>query len=249
MTKNLNKLTKTQLQILYLLYRFRFLTRTQIQTLLNHKVSHRIKAWLKDLTEKEFLARIYTPDAKNITKPAIYYLTSKSIPLLKENKDLHKKIIRKFYREMKRSEEFIEKCLIVADIYLHFLSNYQKENPSLNFYTESDLVEFDYLPNPTCYVSIEQISKKTVRYFIEVIDSNTNKYQRELLIKKYLDYLDEDTWGTVTQYPFPVILLVTSDQRLKRSLEKHLEESVYEQYEKNEILFKTIPLSEFIGHS
>ena len=50
---NKNNLTKKQLEILTLLYRFRFLNRSQIQKLLNHKKISRINIWLKDLADKK----------------------------------------------------------------------------------------------------------------------------------------------------------------------------------------------------
>ena len=42
-----------QQEIPKLIYKFRFLNRIQIQTLLNHKDKRRINSWLKDLSEKE----------------------------------------------------------------------------------------------------------------------------------------------------------------------------------------------------
>ena len=52
-------ITKKQIEILLLLYIFRFLHTYQIQKLLNHKKPNQIKVWLKNLTEKEYLNRDY----------------------------------------------------------------------------------------------------------------------------------------------------------------------------------------------
>lgn len=49
--QNTNKLKKQQKQILFLLYKFRFLTINQLQKYFNHKDPHRVKEWLKDLRE------------------------------------------------------------------------------------------------------------------------------------------------------------------------------------------------------
>jgi hypothetical protein len=124
-----------------------------------------------------------------------------------------------------------DKCLKIVDIYLHFLAKSQREKTTLNFYTESDLVEFDYLPDPDCYISIEQLGKRTIRYFIEVVNPDSNKYERVQLVKKYLEYLDEGTWKKATGYLFPTILLYCPDQKTKHSLDKYLEETIYEEYE------------------
>jgi hypothetical protein len=51
-TTTLPPLTPKQQEILKLLYKYKFLNRTQIQTLLSHKDKRRIITWLKDLREK-----------------------------------------------------------------------------------------------------------------------------------------------------------------------------------------------------
>jgi len=73
-----NNLTKKQLEILTLLYRFRFLNRSQIQQLLNHKKISRINLWLKDLYYKKIIGRNYSNRLGDNIKPAIYYLKTKS---------------------------------------------------------------------------------------------------------------------------------------------------------------------------
>ena len=47
------KLKQRQTEILHLLYTYRFLTRTQIQTFLHHKQFNRIIIWLNELTIRQ----------------------------------------------------------------------------------------------------------------------------------------------------------------------------------------------------
>ncbi|MDA1317406.1 MAG: hypothetical protein O3B87_05310 [bacterium] len=64
-------ITNKQKEILHYLYRFRFLNRIQIQSLLNHKDPKNTNVWLKDLTTKNYTGKIFerTP---GINKPALY---------------------------------------------------------------------------------------------------------------------------------------------------------------------------------
>jgi hypothetical protein len=78
-----DKLTPKQKEILVFLYRFRFLNRHHIQQILNHKDHRRINTWLKYLSKKNFLGRIYLKKFGSITIPAIYYLKTKSREVLK----------------------------------------------------------------------------------------------------------------------------------------------------------------------
>jgi len=51
-------ITPKQQEIPKLIYKFRFLNRLQIQTLLNHENKRRINSWLKDLSKKEYLEKV-----------------------------------------------------------------------------------------------------------------------------------------------------------------------------------------------
>ena len=98
--------TNKQLEILILLYRYRFLNRIHIQHFLNHKNHSRITPWLKDLTTKKIINRIYSQTQENINKPAIYYLANKSKHILKNNEECNPKVLDRVYREKYRSETF-----------------------------------------------------------------------------------------------------------------------------------------------
>src|SRR5258708_12689766 len=76
-------LTGKYSEITELVYKYRFIDRIQIQKVLNHKGPRRINTWLKELTEAEFLGRIYSNKLLENTKPTIYYLSYKGISYIK----------------------------------------------------------------------------------------------------------------------------------------------------------------------
>lgn len=49
----INKITPKQIEIILLLYKFRFLNTNQFKTLLKHKDIRRINSWLKDLNKNK----------------------------------------------------------------------------------------------------------------------------------------------------------------------------------------------------
>jgi len=113
----MEKITPKQLEILLLLYRFRFLNRTHIQKFLNHKDPRRINTWLKDLTERNIIGQRYSRKLLANTKPAIYHLSTKSRKILLTQRGINEKLLKRVYREKTRSERLIRHCLLVADIY------------------------------------------------------------------------------------------------------------------------------------
>ncbi|PIP30328.1 hypothetical protein COZ22_02660 [bacterium (Candidatus Howlettbacteria) CG_4_10_14_3_um_filter_37_10] len=116
----LSHITKKQQEILILLYRFRFLNRIQIQAFLKHKNKKTINVWLNDLREKEYVERIYSNTFGENTKPAIYYLSLNGIRFLKTT-DIEPEALKKFYYERIRTETFIERSILLGDIYLELL--------------------------------------------------------------------------------------------------------------------------------
>jgi hypothetical protein len=81
----LTPLTKTQKLILFLLYKFRFLTTYHLQTILNHKNPNRTQSWLKDLKEKGYIISMYQRNVRSEnTKPSVLYLTPLARHILKK---------------------------------------------------------------------------------------------------------------------------------------------------------------------
>ena len=214
---NKNNLTKKQLEILIYLYRFRFLNRSQIQKLLNHKKISRINLWLKDLYDKKIIGRNYSNKLGDNTKPAIYYLKTKSKNYLKDQLEKDDKLMKRIYGEKNRSQRFINHCLLSADFYLNLKKSYLLEE--IFFYTKVDLTHYNGLPpnNPDAYVAIKK-GKKSKRYFLEVIDEGTPRFVIRAKIKQYLEYYEEQTWQEGTNHPFPKILILCPNDLIKKFL-------------------------------
>jgi len=212
-----NKLTKKQLEILTLLYRFRFLNRYQIQKLLNHKKISRINLWLKDLYDKKIIGRNYSNRLGDNIKPAIYYLKTKSKTYLKDQMEKDDKLMKRIYGEKKRTPKFINHCLLSADFYLNLRKSYMPEE--IFFYTKIDLTNYNGLPlnHPDAYVAIKK-SKRIKRYFFEIIDEGTPRFAIRDKIKQYLEYYEEQTWQEGTNHPFPKILILCPNDLIKKYL-------------------------------
>ncbi len=192
-TTLLPKLTKKQQEILLLLYRFRFLNRIHIQTLLNHKDYHRINIWLKDLTQKEYTGRIYSNKLKENTIPAKYYLKINAIRYLKTRAECHKEYFNKLYTEHKKSPAFIDKCLFIADMYLKFLNETVKNNSSYQFYTKSDYSPDSIIReiNPHFVILRRKRNQKNYHAY-EVFEEGQPQWYKKERIKKYIEFFAQE---------------------------------------------------------
>lgn len=222
-------ITPKQLEILILLYRFRFLNRLQLQTLLHHKDTKRINTWLKDLTDKKVIGRHYSTKLKENTKPAIYYLMTKSKTLLIGNLGIDEKLLlKRVYREKIRSQKLIDHCILLANFYLDLIKTATDEK--IHFFTKTDLSTHYYLPfnRPDAYIAREK-GKTIKRYFLEIIDEGTPRFMIRKKIEQYIEYYDANTWQERTGHPFPAILFLCPNDLIKDFLHKHLTQVMEEE--------------------
>ncbi len=225
-----NHITSKQHEILLLLYRFRFLNRIQIQHFLNHKNDTRITSWLRDLTDKKILNRIYSQTVQEINKPAIYYLGLKSRPILQKDEKCHETLLKRVYREKHTKESFREHWLFLADLFFNFQKVAQDQKSELHFYTTTDLINFSYLPLPLpdAYIAVKG-TNETKRYFIQLIDGNMRWFAVDTRIKQYISYFKGEYWQSHVNYPFPKILIVCPNTRLKTHLQRFIKEKLDEE--------------------
>lgn len=213
---NQQPITKKQLQILNLLYKFRYVTVQQLQKLFHHKDPHRVKDWLKDLKEKRYISVII--DEKDITKPYIYCLHTKAKYKLLENEDYDSVFLNRLYKEKSYSQNFINHCLFIVDIYLYYLARI-KNDEELHFLTQQDLINYDFFPEelPDVYISIES-KEETNIYFLDLFDKyrENSKYAPINVIRKYLDYCSDGAWQVGTNSTtFPTIRFVLQNDLRK----------------------------------
>jgi hypothetical protein len=101
-------ITAKQQEIPKLIYKFRFLNRLQIQTLLNHNYHKRIIDWLNDLVEKDYLEKILKDNTfEQRSKPTIYRIGINGIRFLKTQDNISLELLRKLYWERDRSDNFV----------------------------------------------------------------------------------------------------------------------------------------------
>lgn len=218
----LPKITTSQQKIIYLIYRFRYLTRTHIQQLLNHTDSSTVKIWLKDLTEKKFLNRIYSKKFNENTKPAIYYININGIRFLRTNGNLPTEQLQKLYHERERSTGFRIHHLALADFTCNLLKHARSQNKNIKILTKTDysinedeLSYFLQKLTPDAYFSFPGtgIAKEG---FIEIIDEYLPSFAIRKKLYSYIQCLQQGEWDEVSDEKFPsLIFLLHSAKKLK----------------------------------
>lgn len=200
------ELTGKQIEIIHLIYRYRFLSRIQIQHLLHHKDYRRVNAWLKDLRDKNYLEWIYSTDFALKSKPAVYFLGRGSIRYLNSMSVCPPDEIRKRYKDLNRSQSFIDKSLLIADCCLN-AQNKKDTVFSYATYTQADYMNpesvyhFAYELHPHLIIlkqSNQVVDAKPIYYLLEVFAGLQQRQQLLHRLKRYREYVDSGDWEADT---------------------------------------------------
>ncbi len=226
-------------EILNFIYRFRFLNRKHIQSLLNHKQFNRIIVWLNKLTKDKYIRRYYDP--KTVTVPAIYSLGLKGRKYIKDNlknphfKEIKEPLLDRVWREYQLSPQFRTHCMFVTDIYLSLVLLTHKTGAKLNFRTQTDIYGMKYLilPNPDAYFSITEKNGKNKSFFLDIFEELPPRPELRKRIRQYFDYYDKEYWQNHSKVEFPNIIFVAPENRSKNYLFKQIQKKLEDESDLN----------------
>ena len=208
-------ITNKQKTILYLLYKFRFLNRTQIQTLLNHKTYNRINEWLKDLTDKGYTGRKLDTASKINNQPAVYYLKTNGMKFIKTQDYAEQAYIAKLYQEDTRSNKFIENCVLIADIYINLLKKYGTKE-GFTFYTKSEYSLDGIIKEIFPFFVFRK--GKTKPYFVAEIFPEKPRFFILNRINQYITFFTKGDW--IKQEQVPTILFICPNNEIEEYVTK-----------------------------
>ncbi len=221
-------ITKTQKEIIEkLIYRYRFLTRIHIQQLLNHKHPAKINIWLKDLTEKKYLNRLYSTSIGENIKPAIYYIDTNGIRLMRQVKPDNNLYIQNLYYEKKRSQLFQSHCLTFADFSCNLFSYAKVQNKQAILLTKADFPTDDSSDEYDIFHSLKPDGFYTYSgsgiaktCFIEVVDEITPSFALRKKIHKYIQASQELEWEHLAPDKFPSVVFILPNEEKMESLKR-----------------------------
>jgi hypothetical protein len=214
-------LNKNQLQILYLLYKFRFGTTALFVKSHDTKISRQyINVRLQILCDQDYIGRRYDGSYRLRGKPATYHLLSKGIKLLRQRLDVfNPKVLKNIGNDRRAKERFVTHCLGVFDIYCSLKELY---NDELKFFTGSYLKQpkqaYFPQPLPDAYVSFKQ--DKTKHYLLEFFESSTPFFVLKKRTAYYVSYTEDNLWSKKSK--LPIILLVCENEELRKKVEEQI---------------------------
>lgn len=224
----IHDLTDKQLEILLLIYRFRFLNRNHIQQFLNHKNHSLIIRYLNQLSDYQLITKIHSTKRTDINSPSVYYLATRAKSLLKDYEKVNPDLLVRVYREKYRSESFRNHCLLLADLYFLFQKAAELQNSICHFYTATDISTIAYapLPLPDAYITIKEKNKHIKRYFLDIFNDGMPMFAVRRRINQYCRYYAGNFWQDHNKDPFPKVFLICPTVRVQKSLLKFIPQTL-----------------------
>ncbi len=234
-------LNDKQLEVLRLLYCYRFGTSKCIAQYLGSRDIKVLQKKLKVLEDQSLIGKRYEKAYKLQGKPAEYYLTPKGARLLMKRTDSKTRAVEKvteqgiknLYKNAAVSAGYMAHCLKILQVSMHFRELYGE---NFQFFTRMQMIPFDYLPTwrPDAFVSLKTNARKDAvprRYFLDIWDGTRPFFVAVRKARSYLSYSEEGDWPS-EEVEFPVILMICStaldEKKLRRQMRKALDESYEE---------------------
>lgn len=214
------QLNKDQLEVLNLLYKFRFASSDLIAHYFQKPNGSHVYKRLKILHEQGFISKRYDSVNRIQGKPAAYYLLPNGLRRLNELRLSEGKEpvdINKLYKEKRVTDDFVQYCMDIFSIYLRLNNQFGE---SLSFLTKNQLTgKYDYFEDfiPGVYFRLKT-ARKDKDFFLEYLQSSKPFFTHIKRLKQYSDYADEGAWEAGTDSDFPKVILICDSSKLQKRL-------------------------------
>lgn len=217
--KHRKKLNTEQLEVLELLYKFRFGSNNLIAKYFGKKDRSFVFKRLTILLDQGLIGKRFDSSYRIKGKPAAYYLLPAGVRVLQESRPDRPINIKAIYKDKTVSEDFIEYCIDVFSIYCQLKNLY---GDSLKFITKNQLANrYDYFEDfvPAVYIRLN-VDGSEKHFFLEYLQNSKPFFTIMRRLKQYIEYADSGEWEAGTNSDFPNVLLVCDNPSLQKRLLK-----------------------------
>jgi len=214
--KRHNKLSEKQINILIVIYRFRFIT-IPLLAKYNEVSNQSIAGSLKVLEESGLINKRYNSSYKLQGKAARYFLSPKAIKLFKDNDDINQHSLNLFYKTKLLSEDAVDSHIQTLQTYIDYKA---KLTGNFTLKTKYELYKHEDQPDTPSDIYARSNNKQQSDIFIEIHNNS-----QAFVIQKRLTYLAEFIEDNYEDNQ-PKVILITNkkDKKLGKMIENLNEE-------------------------
>lgn len=201
-------LKQGQIDILELLYKYRFGSRQLVADSLGIKAGSSLYDKLNVLIKHGLVAKRHEKRLKLQGIPAAYYLIPKGLRTLQALDDhdyITEYTIKASYRDKVVSQAFVNHTL---NVYKQ-TNTLKQQYSELKVYLRRDMSRFSYFPDnpPDAFLSLK-IDDTPKRFFLDVIPDSLPRNLLDKRITGYAEFFEEGGWDVTSSEP-PKLLFIT----------------------------------------
>ncbi len=231
--KHRRKLNTEQLEVLNLLYKFRFGSNDLIAQYFGKKDRSFVYKRLTILLERGLIGKRFDSSYRLQGKPAAYYLTPDGARELQSARDVEVNI-KAIYKDASVSEQFVRYSLELFAIYNQLRAQYGDE---LKFFTKTNMnrEEYDYFPRPLpdAYIRLKPSDK---HFFLDVFYDDQPHFVAKRRVRQYVKYDEEGDWS-VTETDLPIVLAVCESDGIAKRVQKYIAKALDDAWSDDELVF------------
>ena len=211
------KLSSKQIELLLVLYRFRFVSTDLVAELLGKDRSTIYESFY-NLEKQDYIQKFYEKSYNLLGRPAIYCLAAKGIRFLRDNTEIDEKRLRNYYKNKSADNELIDKYMYVFKVFLKLRRQF---GDRFNIHTRADMNK-EAFPNPLPELWLErkQEDSEGLDYVLDIFPALIPSWLLRRRVRQYQDFEDE------SEYESSHVLCICGNE----STEKRLFKLVYENY-------------------
>lgn len=241
-------LKQGQIDILELIYKYRFVSRQLLATSLGIKPGSSLHEKLGVLVKHGLVQKRLEPKLKLQGAPAAYYLTPTGLRFLQAlpgHEYISEAVIKGSYRDGTLRQPFVNHTLCVYAVTNALKAFY----PNLKVFMPRDMRQYPDFPDslPDAYISLKS-DNKPLRFFLDIIPDNLPSKPLFQRITKYAEFFEDGGWDEMSN-EYPTLLFVgetgTTERRMRRIIKAALYKAELD--EELTVLTSTIPAIENIS--
>lgn len=215
----MRKLNQNQIDVLLLLYKFRFVTSNLLTQKLKLQHRNSINSRLQILEDQEYIGRRYDKSYKMMNKPASYFMLPKGFAVLRGMDGISNDALKNMYKDAGATEAFVERNLAIFSIYNKLEGIFGQR---FDMFSKNELTGMEDMPEtlPDGLIRLKTSDSSRAKerlFFVHYAEERQPLFAISNVITKQLEYGDSEDWQELFGKPPSVILMCDTT-----ALERHL---------------------------
>lgn len=215
------KLNQNQIDVLLLLYKFRFATSNLLTQKLKLQHRNSINSRLKILEDQEYIDRRYDKSYKMMNKPASYFMLPKGFAVLRGMDGISSNALKNMYKDIQATDGFVERSLAIFGIYNQLDAVFGEH---FDMFSKSELTGMEDMPevSPDGLIKLrtsDSTRAKERSFFFYYAEERQPLFAVSNIITKQLEYGDSEDWRELFGKP-PAVIIICDSPALERRLHR-----------------------------